>query len=273
MTTLWNDFVLIPGILLENGMAIIYEKKNHIAVITINRPEARNAIDGKTNKELHEAWADFRDDPKCWVGILTGKGDKSFSAGADLKDMEGLRKSIDSGHSFGAITRGFETWKPIVAAVNGSALGGGLEMLLACDIRIASVKAKFAVPEVKWGMIPGAGGTQRLIRNIPLSIAFEMLLSGKIINAEEAYRIHLVNQVVQPDEVIFAATEIARNICDAGPLAVRAGKEAMIRGMSMSLTDGLNLEASLVKKLRETEDVKEGIRAFSEKRTPVFMAK
>jgi len=254
-------------------MTVIYEKKEHLAFITINRPEARNAIDGDTNEELFKTWTDFRDDPNSWVAIFTGKGNKTFSAGADLKDMVRLRKSIDRGHSFGAITRDFENWKPIIAAINGSALGGGLELMLACDIRIASAEAKFGVPEVKWGMIPGAGGTQRLIRNIPLSIAFEMLLSGKMINAEEAYRIHLVNQVVKPKEVFDAAVEMARNICIAGPLAVRAGKEAMIRGMSMSLSKGLDLEAALVKRLRETADVKEGIKAFSEKRAPIFTGK
>ena len=133
-------------------MSIIYEKKDRIAYITINRPEVNNAIDGKTNDELFEAWSDFCNDSDLLVAILTGSGEKSFSAGADMKNMESLRKSIDSGHSVGAITKNFETWKPIIAAVNGLALGGGLEMMLACDIRIASENAIFGLPEVKWGV-------------------------------------------------------------------------------------------------------------------------
>lgn len=251
-------------------MPIIYEKKDRVAYIIINRPEVNNAINGKTNEELYKAWNDFRDDPNCWVAIFSGTGDRSFSSGADLTDMENLRKSIDGGHSFGGITKDFETWKPIIAAVNGSAFGGGVEMMLACDIRIASHKAKFGLTEVRWGMIPGAGGTQRLIRNVPKCLAFEMLLLGKIIDAEEAYRIHLVNKIVAPQDVMLIATNLAKDMCEVAPLAMRAGKEAMTRGLTMSLEEGFNLESFLVKTLRETDDVKEGIRAFKEKRKPVF---
>jgi enoyl-CoA hydratase/carnithine racemase len=251
-------------------MSIIYEKKDRVAYIVINRPEVNNAIDGKTNEKLYNVWSDFRDDPNCWVAVFSGAGEKSFSAGADLTNMENLRKSIDGGHSFGGITRNFETWKPIIAAVNGSAFGGGVEMMLACDIRIASHKAKFGLTEVKLGMIPGAGGTQRLIRNVPRCLAFEMLLLGKIIDAEEAYRIHLVNKIVPYEDLMTTATNLAKDICEVGPLAVRAGKEAMSRGLLMPLEEGLRLESLLVKILRETEDVKEGIKAFREKRNPVF---
>jgi len=254
-------------------MSIIYEKNERIAYITINRPEVNNAIDGKTNDELYEAWSDFCNDSDLLVAILTGSGEKSFSAGADLKDMENLRKSIDSGHSVGAITKNFETWKPIIAAVNGLALGGGLEMVLACDIRIASENAIFGLPEVKWGMIPGSGGTQRLIRNVSRCIAFEMLLLGKTIDAKEAYRIHLVNHIVPPKDVMQAATNLAKDLCELAPLAVRAAKKAMIRTFSMPLEEGLRFEGLLVKNLRETEDVKEGLKAFAERRKPVFRGK
>ena len=257
----------------ENRMLIIYEKKGRIAYITINRPEVNNAIDGKTNDRLYEVWNDFHNDPNCWVAILTGAGAKSFSAGADLKDMENLRKSIDSGHSFGAITKNFETWKPIIGAVNGLALGGGLEMMLACDIRIASKKAIFGLPEVKWGLIPGGGGTQRLMANVPKCIAFEILLLGKTIDAMEAYRIHLVNHIVPPKDVMQAATNLAKDICKLAPLAVRAAKQAMTRSLSMPLEEGLRFEDLLVKNLRKTEDAKEGLKAFTERRRPVFKGK
>lgn len=251
-------------------MSIIYEKKDKVAYIILNRPEVNNAINGETNEDLYKIWNDFRDDPNCWVAIFSGMGEKSFSAGADLTDMENLRKSIDGGHSFGGMTKDFETWKPIIAAVNGSAFGGGLEMILACDIRIASNKAKFGLTEVRWGMIPGGGGTQRLIRNVVKCLAFEMLLSGKVIDAEEAYRVHLVNKIVASQDVMLYATNLAKDICEAGPLAVRAGKEAMTRGLSMPLEEGLQLESVFVKTLRETEDAKEGIEAFREKRKPIF---
>ena len=254
-------------------MSIIYVKKDQIAYITINRPQVNNAIDGKTNDELYEVWNDFHSDPNCWVAILTGAGEKSFSAGADLKDMKNLRKSIDSGHSLGAITKNFETWKPIIAAVNGLALGGGLEMMLACDLRIASEKAIFGLPEVKWGMLPGAGGTQRLMANVPKCIAFEILLLGKTIDAKEAFRICLVNQVVPPKDVILTATNLAKDLCNLAPLAIRAAKQAMTRSLSMPLEEGLRFEDLLVKNLRKTEDVEEGLKAFAEKRKPIFKGK
>jgi enoyl-CoA hydratase/carnithine racemase len=169
--------------------------------------------------------------------------------------------------------RGFELWKPLIAAINGLALGGGLEMALACDIRIASENARLGTPEVNLGLIPGWGGTQRLPRMIPWCKAAEILLMGRLIDAQEAYRIGLVNKVVPQAEVMTAAKEWAEVICRVGPLAVRAAKEAMVRGFSMPLEDGLRLENSLIGYLMGTEDFVEGTTAFVEKRKPVYKAK
>jgi enoyl-CoA hydratase len=166
-----------------------------------------------------------------------------------------------------------ELWKPLIAACNGITYGGGLEIVLGCDIRIASENARFALPEVTLGVVPGGGGTQRLPRTIPWGIAAEMLFTGKSIDAQEAYRIGLVNKVVPIDMLMSAAKEIAESICQNGPLAVRATKEAMIRGISMSLEDGLRLEDSLTQFIVSTKDFSEGTQAFIEKRKPKFEGK
>jgi enoyl-CoA hydratase/carnithine racemase len=171
------------------------------------------------------------------------------------------------------IMRGLELWKPLIAAVNGLAFGGGLEIVLACDLRIAAENATFGLPEVRLGLIPGWGGTQRLPRAIPKVKAAELLFTGRPIDAEEAYRIGLVNKVVPLAELMPAAREMAETICESGPLAVRAAKQAMIQGASLSLEQGLRLEAMLQDFLFTTEDLGEGIKAFREKRKPIFEAK
>ncbi len=257
-------------------MAIDYKKEGKIAIFTINRQEAFNSMNVQAAKELHDVLADFRDDPELWVGIITGAGEKAFCAGADIKDMlpfmkQNLRNkpwAMPATHM-----RGLELWKPLIAAINGVALGGGLEIALACDIRVASEKARFGVPEVTLGLIPGWGGTQRLPRMVPWCKAAELLFTGKPIDAQEAYRIGLVNKVVPPEAVMSTAKELAEAICQAGPLAVRAAKEAMIMGSSMTLEDGLRLENSLEAYLVNTEDFVEGTTAFVEKRKPVYKAK
>ena len=257
-------------------MAIDYQKEDKIAIFTLNRPEALNAMNVQTARELHEAMADFRDDPELWVGIITGAGDRAFCAGADIKDMLPFLKEHLQNRPWAmpdTPMRGLDLWKPIIAAINGVALGGGLEIALACDLRIASEKARFGVPEVNLGLIPGWGATQRLPRMVPRCKAAELLLMGKIIDAEEAYRIGLVNIVVPPEEVMTTAKEWAEVICQAGPLAVRAAKEAMIRGSSLTLEDGLRLENALEAYLMSTEDFTEGTTAFVEKRKPDFKAK
>lgn len=256
-------------------MAIDYTKEGRIAIFTINRPEAYNAIDVSTNQELRDALVDFRDDPELWVGIITGAGEKAFCGGADIKNMIPFMKEMRNrpGEFPTTLMRGLELWKPVIAAINGVALGGGLEIALACDIRIAAENARLGTPEVTLGLIPGWGGTQRLPRMVPWCKAAEIILMGKPIDAQEAYRIGLVNKIVPLPELMPTARKWAEDICKAGPLAIRAAKEAMIRGASMTLEDGLRLENSLFAGLLDTEDFDEGMTAFTEKRKPVFRAK
>ena len=257
-------------------MALIdYKKEGRIAIFTINRPEVLNAINVPASRELHEAMIDFRDDPELWVGIITGAGDKAFCAGADIKDMlPFMKEHLPDERAMPATPmRGLELWKPLIAAINGEALGGGLELALACDIRIASKKARLGLPEVTLGLIPGWGGTQRLPRMVPWCKAAELVLTGRPIDAQEAYRIGLVNAVVPPEAVMPTAREWAEVICQAGPLAVRAAKEAMIRGSSLTLEDGLRLENALEAYVMSTDDYTEGTTAFLKKRKPDYKAK
>ncbi len=266
-------------------MSIIYEKRGRVAYITINRPEARNAIDFATSQELSNAWKDFRDNNDLWIAVLTGAGDKSFSAGADLKSLipalsgqastgrgeQALEGVGDTG--FGGITRNFECWKPIIAAVNGHCLAGGFEMMLACDLRIASENATFGLTEVRWGIIPAAGGTQRLPRIIPVAKAMEIILTGEPISAAEAYRIGLINKVVPQAELMNEVERLVDTLLQRGPLALRAAKQAMLQGLNMPLEDGMQLEQRLMGELLRTEDAREGPLAFAQKRKPEFKAR
>jgi len=256
-------------------MSINYTKENNIAIFTINRPQAGNALDMEAIRQLNEAMIDFRDDSNLLVGIITGSGEKAFSTGADIRDtLIFLRENRDNLEAFPAtLMCGLDIYKPLSAAINGLALGGGLELALACDIRIASENARFGSPEVGFGIIPGWGGTQRLPQAIPRAKAAELVLMGHLIDAEEAYRIGLVNKVVSTEQLMPVAKEWAEVICQKAPLAVRAAKEAMISGCSMTLEDGLQLENSLESALLGTEDFNEGITAFSGKRKPVFKGK
>ena len=255
-------------------MAIEYRKEDRIAIFTVNQPPV-NAISMEAMRELHQAMVDFRDDPEVWVGIITGAGERAFCGGADIKDMlPFMREHRDAPWAFPTNPmRGLDIWKPLIAAINGAALGGGLEIALACDIRITSETARLGTPEVTLGLIPGWGGTQRLPRMLPWCKAAEIMLMGRIIDAQEAYRIGLINKVVSPGEVMTAAREWADVICRAAPLAVRAAKEAMIRGYSLTLEEGLRLENTLEAWVMATEDFTEGITAFVEKRKPVYKAK
>jgi len=256
-------------------VAIDYEKEGRIAILTINRPEAMNAMSVQAWRELNEALIDFRDDPELWVGIITGTGEKAFCAGADIKDLlPFLKENRDTPWLLPPThMRGLDLWKPLIAAINGLALGGGLEIVLGCDIRIASENARLGVPEVNLSLIPAWGGTQRLPRMIPWCKAAELLLTGKPVDAQEAYRIGLVNQVVPPQELMPTAKKWAEAVCRPGPLAVRAAKEAMLRGTSLPLEEGLRLEQALAVALLSTEDFVEGTKAFVEKRKPDFKAK
>lgn len=260
-------------------MPIEFTKRDRIAIITINRPEARNALDREALQRINQVWVNFRDDPELWVAILTGAGDTAFCAGADLKfltqhyaSMSPLerRERSEREPGVGGITRNLSIWKPIIAAINGHCLAGGLEIALACDIRIAADTATFGLTEVSLGIIPGAGGTQRLPRLIPLAKALEMILTADRIDAHEAFRIGLVNQVVPRGEVMAEALKIAERICQNAPLAVRAAKEAVYRGIDLPLSEGLRMEQFLAEPIRQTQDAREGPKAFLEKRRPVF---
>jgi len=248
---------------------VLYEQKDRVVTITMNRPEVMNAIDPETHEALVAAWTRFRDDDSAWVAILTGAGDKAFSAGADLKKMipgafggsRGYNPVSHTSLGLGGITRGLPIWKPMIAAINGFCLAGGLEQALACDLRIAAPHARFGLTEVRWAIMPGAGGTQRLPRAVPPARAMEMILTAEPISADEALRLGLINKVVPLPELIPAA------------LALRAAKEAAVRGLSLPLDDGLRLEALLAGTLRGTEDAAEGPKAFAEKRKPSFKAR
>lgn len=263
-------------------MPIRFETQDHIALITLDRPEVHNAIDLDLSRELAETWVRFRDDADLWVAIVTGAGDKAFSAGADLRALGEFYRSLtplqrrhraETQPGLGGLTRNLEVWKPVIAAVNGYCFGGGLELALACDIRIASENAQFGLTETSWGIIPGAGGTQRLPRLVPVGVALEMIFTAKKIDAAEAYRIGLVNKVAPLAELMNTAMETANRICANAPLAVQTAKMAVWKGLEMPLADGLRLENTLGEPLRQSEDVQEGIAAFTEKRKPRFKGK
>lgn len=221
-------------------------------------------------------WQDFAVNDDAWIAILTGAGDKAFCAGSDIKQNFSTKPEPAEAFAGGGrpdLMRGLDVWKPIIAAVNGHCNGGGLEMALGCDIRVASENAQFGLGESKLGLLPGGGGTQRLTRTIPLGDALWMLYSGERIDAAEAYRVGLVNRVVPQAELMDTAEAMARKILEAGPLAVRAIKQAAIKGLSMPLEDGLRLESTLFRLLAMTEDSVEGTRAFAEKRPPEWKAR
>jgi crotonobetainyl-CoA hydratase len=252
-------------------MAVDYTKEGRIAIFTLNRPEVLNAINADLSRELGAALKNFRDDPELWVGIITGAGERAFSAGADIRGFRpGPREVVaDAGER----VRADQIWKPIIAAIHGYCLGGGLELALTCDIRIAADNARFGLPEIKVGVIPGGGGISRLPRFIPRAKAAEILLMGQHIDAQEAYRVGLVNKVVPRNELMPTAKQWANLICEAGPLQTRAVKEAMIRGYSMPLEESLKLERQMADRIRETEDFIEGPKAFREKRKPNWKGK
>ncbi|MFQ5666118.1 MAG: enoyl-CoA hydratase-related protein [Candidatus Binatia bacterium] len=260
-------------------MGVRFETHEHVAVVTIDRPEVRNAIDPETDQALVEAWHRFRDHAQLWVAVLTGAGDQAFCAGADLRGVGAFYRSLtsaerlartDTAPGLGGLTRNLNLWKPVIAAVNGYCLAGGFELALACDIRIASATATFGLPEVTWGMMPGAGGTQRLPRVAPLGAALELILTGDRISAADAYRLGIVNRVVSPAELMPTALGLAERMCRNGPLAVRAAKQAVYRGLHLPLDEALRLEQLLAEPVRQSEDAQEGPRAFLEKRQPVF---
>lgn len=251
---------------------VLYEKKDRIAYITINRPEVMNAIHPPASQELCHVWADFRDDPEVWVAILTGAGDKAFSAGNDLKyhtaHSEEVWASLSTPGGFGGITNRFECNKPMIAAINGIALGGGFEMALACDIIIAADHAHLGLPEPTVGLMAAGGGVHRLPRQIPLKIAIGMILTGKPITAQEAHRVGLANEVVPLKDLMATAEKWAHDIVRCSPLAIKASKEAAMKGLGLSLEAALATVFDAYRMLEQSEDFIEGPNAFAEKRPP-----
>lgn len=247
-----------------------YEKQGRIATVTINRPERMNALHPPANFELHEIWNGFENDPEVWIGILTGMGDKAFSAGNDLKYTAehgiGMVRSADTG--FGGIANRTTCWKPIIAAVNGFALGGGFEMALACDIIIAADHARLGLPEPRVGLMAGAGGVHRLPRMIPQKIAMGYMLTGRHMTAQEAHRWGVVNEVVPLVDLMPTVHKWANEILQCAPLSVRASKQATLMGLGHPLDMALNMNYTETVKMRRSEDTVEGPRAFAEKRKP-----
>lgn len=244
-----------------------------VATIVINRPERMNAMDGEHYAALSDAWIRVRDDSAIRVAVVTGAGDKSFSAGADLKSH--VRKDTPMADIWMTqkgqlLNRGLEVWKPVIAAVNGYCLGGGMTLLLGTDIRLAVPHATFSVAEVKRGLIPANGGTQRIAQQLPHAIAMQMLLTGDSIDAETALRWGLVNEIVAPADLMDRAQDYARRIAANAPLAVQAAKELALRSHSMDLTTGLRMEVLTTTALKRSKDAAEGAAAFAEKRPPNF---
>ena len=246
-----------------------YERRGKIAVMTINRPQAHNAFTAEMLRAMDAAFADFNDDDDLWVAILTGSGDKAFSSGMDLKEAIPLLQSGDELGYEDHTKRPFsDVFKPIIAAVNGYCIAGGLEFLQGTDLRIAAEHATFGLGEVRWGIIPTGGSHIRLPRQIPWAVAMELLLMGRPITARRAYDIGLVNEVVAPDQLMPTALKWAETICKNGPLAVRTAKEIAVR--ALGLESGFVLEKAIGARVFTSEDAKEGPRAFAEKRPPRF---
>jgi E-phenylitaconyl-CoA hydratase len=259
---------------------VLYEQKGHMAYITLNRPEAMNALNTPLRALLLESCVRFRDTPDAWVAIVTGAGDRAFCAGADLKEMSRRNRALHEGGEDAfwdpetpSLNRGLQVWKPIIAAVNGYCLAGGLELALACDIRIASDDASFALTEVMRGIIPGGGGTQRLPRVAPFGIALEMMFTGDRISAAEAYRIGLVNHLVSKEQLMPTAERLAERMCQNAPLSLKAIKESAYRGTETTLDEGLRIEAFLSRIIRTTADSVEGPTAFAEKRSAAWQGR
>ena len=243
----------------------------HILSVTINRPEVYNAVHPPLSQELNEIWDNFSDDRDLWVAVLTGEGDKAFSAGNDLKySAQPAEQKVQQPTSgFAGLTRRFNRTKPIIAAVNGFAMGGGMETALCCDIIIASENAKFALPEVKVGFFAAAGGVQRLSRQIGKKAAVEIMLTGRSVLAEEALELGIINEVVSQSSLMNVAMEKAKAIASNCPSSVRYSMEALNHMDHLeNYPDALNKSAKLIELLRQTEDHKEGVAAFVEKRKP-----
>ena len=258
----------------------IYEKRDPIAYVTINRPEVMNALHPDASRELSGIWDDFAADDDLWVAIFTGAGSRGFSAGNDLKATAARNAGNSAGNTgrapvrggFGGLTDRFDLHKPVIGAVNGWAMGGGCEMALACDILIAADSARFGLPEPRVGLAALGGGIHRLPRQLPLKIAMGMLLTGKPIDAAEAYRLGLVNEVVPLDQLIPTAERWAAEILECAPLSVRGSKEAAMTGLDVPLRAAIRSSYPSLQEHLASNDAVEGPRAFADKRQPNWTA-
>ena len=258
---------------------IVYESRGHVRLITINRAEKMNSLDFDANDRLIGALRRFADEPEARVAVLTGAGDKAFCAGADLKTytmafggsrLPEFRERHTNGYGIGGITRNLDIFKPILAAVNGYAISGGLEISLACDMRFCSENAEFAIQDVKWGFHPCDGALIRLPWIVGLGNAMELFLSGDRIDAQHAYRIGLVNRVFPQDRLLPETLAYAEKLASRAPLAQRFGKEVMLRSLGRTVEDGLRLESRSFRDLGNTKDLDEGTTAFRERRDAHF---
>ncbi len=249
---------------------ILYTTDVDIARITVNRPEVRNALNTPTRVEMEKALLEAEKDPAIRGIVITGAGEKAFVSGGDIAEMKDrdIAAALTPRIRLDLLIE--RLGKPVVAAVNGYALGGGCELAMACTVRVAAVTAKFGQPEINLGTIPGSGGTQRFSRLVGLGRAMQLVLTGEIIDAAEAYRIGLVNYVVPPEKVIPFSTEIARTLGSKPPIAWRAARDAVLHGFNMSLAEALEYEDKLFALCAGTEDKREGMAAFLEKRPPKF---
>ena len=249
------------------------ERDGRIFTVTIDRPESMNALHPPANQELQELFDEFASDDDLWVAILTGAGDRAFSAGNDLKYTASNEGALRTGtmNSFGGLTARFDCWKPVIAAVNGVAMGGGFEVALACDLIIASEKAVFALPEPKVGLAALAGGVHRLPRQIGLKRAMGMILTARRVSAQEGLELGFVNEVVPHDALMGAARRWAEQIAECAPLSIRASKQCVMQGLDQaSVADAMATRYEQVRVLLKSEDFIEGPRAFAEKRDPVW---
>ena len=258
---------------------IRYERRGRVRLITIDRPDKMNALDFAAHEELTARFREFASDAEAQVAVLTGAGPKAFCAGADLKTytmpfartpLPEFRRRYTDGPGLGGITRGVEVHKPIVAAINGYAVSGGLELALACDIRFCSPNAEFGFQDVRWGFHPCDGGTVRLPMIVGLGHAMELILSGERIGAEHAYRIGLVNRIYPQDKLLDETLAFAERLARCAPLAQQFAKQVVLEAYGRSLADALKLESRSFRDLAETEDLAEGTAAFREKREPAF---
>ncbi len=255
-------------------MPVLYEKRDNVAYVTLNRPEVLNAFNRAMHQALREVWMDFREDDDVWVALITGSGDRAFSAGQDVKEMgerrsEGVRRTFWETWFGGDLQEGLEVWKPIVAAINGYCLGEGLTLVLACDFRIASDRATFGFPEVVLGM-PTIVGAVRAPRVVGLGNALELLLTGDRLDAQRALEMGLVNRVVPHEQVKAEAQNLAKRLARNGPVAMRCTKEVAVRSLDLPFSEAVRMGEAMRQLALQSEDVAEGVRAYLEKREPRF---